>query len=56
MRDDHELEPRPLNRRQNSKIQTREGVINAGRALFMAGGYEKATIRDIAKRIQKPGK
>ncbi|HWH16531.1 MAG TPA: TetR/AcrR family transcriptional regulator [Candidatus Paceibacterota bacterium] len=44
---------KPLNRRQYSKIRTREGVIAAGRALFMEGGYAKATIRDIAKRIPR---
>lgn len=44
---------KPLNRRQQSKIRTREGVLVAGRELFMEGGYANATIRDIAKRIPR---
>lgn len=47
---------KPLNRRQLSKIRTREGVLIAGRVLFMEGGYTEATIRDIAKRIKRAGK
>ncbi len=38
------------NRRHQAKAKTRKKVINAGRALFMEGGYSQATIRDIAKR------
>ncbi|HEY0979365.1 MAG TPA: TetR/AcrR family transcriptional regulator [Candidatus Paceibacterota bacterium] len=41
---------KPLNRRQLAKIRTREKVLDAGLALFLTGGYEKATIRDIAKQ------
>lgn len=44
---------KPLNRRQLSKVRTRQGVMDAGRALFMEGGYADATIRDIAKRIPR---
>lgn len=44
------------NRRKQAKMSTRQGVIEAGRAIFMEGGYERAVIRDIAKRIQIPDK
>lgn len=40
---------KPLNRRQLAKMRTREKVLDAGLALFLEGGYELATIRDIAK-------
>jgi len=36
-------------RRALAKQQTREKILAAGRELFMARGYEGATIRDIAK-------
>lgn len=39
----------PLNRRQAAKARTRERVMAAARELFMAQGYEGATIRDIAR-------
>lgn len=50
MADENDSRPKPLNKRQQAKIRTRQKVIDAGRALFMEGGYGKATIRDIAKR------
>lgn len=50
MRDQNQSGSKPLNRRQQSKLQTRQKVLDAGRTLFMKGGYEKATIRDIAKK------
>lgn len=40
----------PLNRRQKAKARTREKVLTAAAALFEEVGYEKAVIRDIAKR------
>jgi AcrR family transcriptional regulator len=40
----------PLNRRQKAKARTREKVLAAAAALFEEVGYEKAVIRDIAKR------
>jgi AcrR family transcriptional regulator len=39
-----------LNRRQKAKARTRERVLSAAAALFEEVGYEKAVIRDIAKR------
>ena len=53
MVDQNESGEKSLNRRQLSKVRTRQGVIVAGRSLFMEGGYADATIRDIAKRIPK---
>ncbi len=44
------------NRRKQAKISTGQAVIDAGRAIFMEGGYEDATIRSIAKRIRRPDK
>lgn len=41
--------PKPLNRRQQAKARTRQKVLDAARFLFERGGYEKATIREIAK-------
>lgn len=56
MVDDTESGPKPLNKRQKSKIQTRQGVIDAGRELFVMGGYQAATVRDIAQRIRREDK
>ena len=39
-----------MNKRKLAKAATRQKVLDAGRALFAAVGYEKATIRDIAAR------
>lgn len=44
------------NRRKQAKNSTRQAVIDAGRTIFMEGGYEDATIRSIAKRIRRPDK
>ncbi|MNH89716.1 A-factor receptor protein [compost metagenome] len=38
-----------LNKRQTSKVATRAKVVSAAAKLFADVGYEKATIRDIAK-------
>lgn len=37
------------NRRARAKAATTQKVLDAGKRLFEAVGYEKATIRDIAK-------
>jgi hypothetical protein len=37
------------NKRQQAKARTRQKVLDAARTLFEAGGYQAATIRDIAK-------
>jgi AcrR family transcriptional regulator len=42
--------PKPLNRRQAAKARTREKVLKASAELFEEVGYERAVIRDIAKR------
>lgn len=39
---------RPLTRRALAKLQTRQRVLGAAKALFTERGYEGATIRDIA--------
>lgn len=39
-----------LNRREAAKLRTRQRVVDAATALFKEVGYEKATIRAIAKR------
>ncbi len=39
---------RPLTRRALAKLQTRQRVLNAAKALFTERGYDGATIRDIA--------
>ena len=49
MVDQNESGEKSLNKRQQAKIRTRQKVLDAGRTLFMEGGYAKATIRDIAK-------
>lgn len=38
-----------LNRRQAAKARTRDRVLRAATHLFRESGYDKATIRDIAK-------
>jgi AcrR family transcriptional regulator len=42
-------EQRPLTRRAQAKLQTREKVLQAAKRLFIDRGYEAATIRDIAQ-------
>ncbi|WP_409516059.1 MULTISPECIES: TetR/AcrR family transcriptional regulator [unclassified Brevundimonas] len=39
------------NRRQLAKAQTRAKVLDAGKSLFEEVGYERATIRAVARRI-----
>ena len=39
----------PLNRRQQAKARTRAKVLEAARELFERDGFDKATIREIAK-------
>ena len=50
MRDQNQSISKPLNRRQLAKARTRQKVLDAGRDLFKIGGYDKAVIRDIAKK------
>src|SRR5438552_4027452 len=38
------------NRRMQSKMRTRQKVLEAARQLFIERGYEAATVRDIARR------
>src|SRR5687768_131966 len=40
---------RPLTRRAQAKLQTRDKVLQAAKRLFIDRGYEAATIRDIAQ-------
>lgn len=40
-----------MNRRQKSKVRTRQRVLEGAKALFEQVGFEKATIRAIAKKI-----
>lgn len=42
-------EQRPLTRRAQAKLQTRDKVLAAAKRLFIDRGYEAATIRDIAQ-------
>lgn len=42
-------EDRPLTRRAQAKLQTRDRVLEAAKRLFVERGYEAATIRDIAQ-------
>lgn len=42
-------EDRPLTRRAQAKLQTRDRVLEAAKRLFITRGYEAATIRDIAQ-------
>lgn len=53
MVDQNESGTKPLNKRQRSKIETREAVLDAGLKLFKEGSYEQAVIRDIAKEAGK---
>jgi AcrR family transcriptional regulator len=43
-----EAEDRPLTRRAQAKLETRDKVLKAAKRLFISRGYEHATIRDIA--------
>lgn len=42
-------EDKPLTRRAQSKLETRDKVLEAAKRLFIERGYEAATIRDIAQ-------
>jgi AcrR family transcriptional regulator len=43
------IEDRPLTRRAQAKLNTRDKVLQAAKRLFISRGYEAATIRDIAQ-------
>ena len=42
-------EPKRLNRRQAAKVRTRQRVFDSAETLFKDVGFERATIRAIAK-------
>jgi AcrR family transcriptional regulator len=43
-----DIDERPLTRRAQAKLETRDKVLQAAKRLFISRGYESATIRDIA--------